>query len=143
MSLPRYPPRLRKTISANLAASSFQSVLTESGIGTCLTRLLKRIGTSTPVCQLPASAGRVGNSGVGILEGPGTVAIAGGLSKSFALRKELECALKEPSRTYPTIRTLQRLRQASRLPALRPGCDHQTAENSVNRNGQLSGRINF
>src|SRR5262249_11396266 len=33
----------------------------------------------------PANAGRIGNAGVGILVGPGTVAVSGGLSKTFAV----------------------------------------------------------
>src|SRR5262249_58559905 len=37
----------------------------------------------------PTGAGRIGNSGVGILRGPGTIAIAGGVSKTFAVREGL------------------------------------------------------
>jgi hypothetical protein len=37
----------------------------------------------------PAGAGRIGNAGVGILEGPGTIAVAGGLSKNFFLLERL------------------------------------------------------
>jgi hypothetical protein len=35
----------------------------------------------------PAGAGRIGNAGVGILEGPGTIAVSAGLSKIFAIRE--------------------------------------------------------
>ena len=43
----------------------------------------------TAFTPTPAGAGRIGNSGVGILVGPGTVAISGGLSKSFAITERL------------------------------------------------------
>lgn len=35
----------------------------------------------------PAGAGRIGNAGVGILQGPGTVAVSAGLSKTFRIRE--------------------------------------------------------
>src|SRR6202008_4205101 len=37
----------------------------------------------------PAGAARVGNAGVGILEGPGTIAVNAGLSKTMTLREGL------------------------------------------------------
>jgi outer membrane receptor protein involved in Fe transport len=35
----------------------------------------------------PANAGRIGNAGVGILEGPGTIAVSAGLSKIFPIKE--------------------------------------------------------
>jgi len=35
----------------------------------------------------PANAGRIGNAGVGILKGPGTIAVSAGLSKTFRIRE--------------------------------------------------------
>jgi hypothetical protein len=35
----------------------------------------------------PAGAGRIGNAGVGILEGPGTISVSAGLSKIFPIRE--------------------------------------------------------
>ncbi len=37
----------------------------------------------------PAGAGRIGNAGVGILEGPGTIAVSAGLSKIFPIRERI------------------------------------------------------
>ena len=37
----------------------------------------------------PAGAGRIGNAGVGILQGPGTIAVSAGLSKIFPIRERL------------------------------------------------------
>ena len=38
----------------------------------------------------PANAGRIGNCGVGILEGPGTLAVSAGLGKSFQLNERIK-----------------------------------------------------
>jgi hypothetical protein len=38
----------------------------------------------------PVNAGRIGNCGVGILEGPGTIAVAAGLGKTFLLTERLK-----------------------------------------------------
>jgi hypothetical protein len=35
----------------------------------------------------PAGAGRIGNAGVGVLPGPGTIAVSAGLSKIFPIRE--------------------------------------------------------
>jgi hypothetical protein len=35
----------------------------------------------------PANAGRIGNAGVGILQGPGTISVSAGLSKTFQVRE--------------------------------------------------------
>jgi hypothetical protein len=35
----------------------------------------------------PAGAGRIGNAGVGILEGPGTISVSAGLAKTFSIRE--------------------------------------------------------
>lgn len=37
----------------------------------------------------PAGAGRIGNAGVGILEGPGTIAVSAGVSKTFQIGERL------------------------------------------------------
>src|SRR5258708_17653059 len=42
----------------------------------------------------PAGAARVGNPGVGILEGPGTIAVNAGLSKAMTIREGFALALR-------------------------------------------------
>jgi hypothetical protein len=37
----------------------------------------------------PGNAGRIGNAGVGILEGPGTISVSAGLSKTFSIRERM------------------------------------------------------
>src|SRR5437899_10936901 len=50
---------------------------------------------------VPPDAGRLGNSGVGILEGPGTVAIAGGLSKTFRVTERLRLRVESTFTNLP------------------------------------------
>ena len=49
----------------------------------------------------PEGAGRFGNSGVGILRGPGTIAIAGGLFKSFSITEKLRVRLEATFTNLP------------------------------------------
>ncbi|MBV8845117.1 MAG: carboxypeptidase regulatory-like domain-containing protein [Bryobacterales bacterium] len=37
----------------------------------------------------PANAGRIGNAGVGVLEGPGTISVSAGLAKTFQIKERL------------------------------------------------------
>ncbi len=48
----------------------------------------------TAFTPTPKGAGRFGNSGVGILRGPGTIAVAGGLFKSFHFTEKLRLRLE-------------------------------------------------
>jgi len=45
----------------------------------------------------PASAGRIGNSGVGILRGPDTLAISGGLARVFQLARRRRLDISSPA----------------------------------------------
>jgi DNA-binding response OmpR family regulator len=45
----------------------------------------------------PAGAGRLGNCGVGILEGPGTIAVSAGLGKTFVLTERLKLRFESTS----------------------------------------------
>jgi len=92
----------------------------------------------------PAGAGRPGNAGVGICEGPGTVTVSGGLSKTFSLTEKLRMRFEA---TFTNILNHPNF--------LAPPTDVsspsnfgvtqtvQTAENGGNRVGQLSLRIDF
>lgn len=92
----------------------------------------------------PVGAGRIGNAGVGILEGPGTVAVAGGLGKNFMvverLRLRFEATftnlLNHPNFAPPAtdISSPSTFGQTSSV---------QTAENGGNRTGQLALRLDF
>ena len=92
----------------------------------------------------PVGAARVGNAGVGILEGPGTVAVNAGLSKTMTLREGLRLRFEAtftnvlnhtnfapPSTNVSNLSTFGVLQSA------------QTAENGGNRTGQVALRLDF
>ena len=88
-------------------------------------------------------AGPVGNCGVGILEGPGTTTISAGLSKNFHITERLRLRfegtftnlLNHPNFAPPPTNVT-----ASSFGVVQ---SVQTAENSGNRTGQLSLRLDF
>jgi hypothetical protein len=93
----------------------------------------------------PAGAGRVGNAGVGTLEGPGTLTIAAGLAREFRLgsrglrgRVEVTCTnilnrtnFAPPATDVTTPATFGKTTST------------QTAENAGTRSGQLAFRLTF
>ena len=92
----------------------------------------------------PAGAARIGNAGVGILEGPGTIAMSAGLSKVMAIREGLRMRFEA---TFTNV--LNHTNYApppdlniedAQFGKLGPG---QTAENAGNRTGQLALRFDF
>lgn len=91
----------------------------------------------------PVPSGPVGNCGVGILEGPGTSTIAAGLAKNFQLSERLRLRfegtftnlLNHPNFAPPPTNVT-----ASSFGIVQ---SVQTAENSGNRTGQLSLRLDF
>ena len=96
------------------------------------------------LAPVPVGAGRFGNAGLGSLEGPGTVTSAGGLSKTFSVfekaRLRFEATftnmLNHPNFAIPA-RVLSTPSTFGLLTTV------QTAENSGNRVGQLSLRLQF
>jgi len=92
----------------------------------------------------PAGAGRIGNAGVGILEGPGTIAVAGGLSKNFFILERLKLRfeasftnlLNHPNFAPPST-------DVSSPDTFGKTSSVQTAENGGNRTGQLALRLEF
>jgi Carboxypeptidase regulatory-like domain len=92
----------------------------------------------------PAGAGRIGNAGVGILEGPGTIAVSAGLSKIFQIRERLRLRFEStftnvlnhtnfapPASDVSSPSTFGILQSA------------QTAGQGGNRTGQLALRLDF
>jgi hypothetical protein len=92
---------------------------------------------------VPRGAGRFGNSGVGVLIGPGTVAIAAGLAKTFIIADKARLRLEgtftnlpnHPNFAPPNTNISSAL--FGRLTTV------QSAENSGNRTGQVGARIDF
>jgi hypothetical protein len=90
------------------------------------------------------AAGRIGNCGVGTLKGPGTVAIAGGLSKTFALREHLRMRFEATFTNLPNHPNFAPPAVDVSAPATFGRITSvQSAENSGNRTGQLAIRLDF
>ena len=92
----------------------------------------------------PAGAGRIGNAGVGILEGPGTIAVSAGMSKTFVVQERLRFRFEAtftnalnhtnfapPASDVSSPATFGVLQSA------------QTAGQGGNRTGQLALRMDF
>jgi Carboxypeptidase regulatory-like domain len=92
----------------------------------------------------PAGAARIGNAGVGILEGPGTIVVNGGLSKAIVIREGLRIrfeatftnALNHTNFAPPAVN----VSNPSTFGVLQSA---QTAEYGGNRTGQLALRFDF
>jgi Carboxypeptidase regulatory-like domain len=88
--------------------------------------------------------GRIGNSGVGILQGPGTTAIAAGLAKTLLVREGLKVRFEatftnlpnHPNFLPPAV-DVSSPNTFGKITAV------QSAENSGNRTGQLALRFDF
>jgi hypothetical protein len=88
-------------------------------------------------------AGRFGNAGVGILEGPGTIAISAGLAKTLRLTEKLHLRTEATFTNlpnHPNFAVPQTLITNARFGVL---TRVQSDENSGNRTGQLSARLEF
>jgi hypothetical protein len=98
----------------------------------------------TAFMNTPAGANRFGNAGPGILIGPGTIAVAAGMSKTFPIKERLRMRLEAAFTNLPnhpnfavpglTVSTPTTFGKVTSV---------QSAENSGNRNGQVSVRLDF
>ncbi len=92
----------------------------------------------------PVGAGRIGNAGVGILEGPGTISVSAGLAKVFPIRESVQMRFEAtftnalnhtnfapPASDFSSPATFGILDSA------------QTAGQGGNRTGQLALRLDF
>jgi hypothetical protein len=92
----------------------------------------------------PANAGRIGNAGVGILVGPGTVAISGGLSKTYALTEKVKLRFETTFTNLPNHPNFAPPAVDVSTPAtFGRTTTVQTAEGAGNRVGQVSLRLEF
>ena len=91
----------------------------------------------------PIPSGPVGNCGVGILEGPGTTAVAAGLSKTFHLSERMRLRFESTFTNlfnHPNFATPPTNVTSSSFGIVQ---SVQSAENSGNRTGQVSLRLDF
>jgi len=90
----------------------------------------------------PANAGRIGNGGVGILTGPGTLAISGGLAKAFALGARARLRFETTFTNLPNHPNFAPPAADASTPAtFGRTTSVQTAEGAGNRVGQVSLRL--
>ena len=92
----------------------------------------------------PIGAGRFGNSGVGILQGPGTAAVSLGLAKEFRVTESVHVRFESTftnvlnhTNFAPPATQIDNKSTFGQLTA------PQTAENAGNRTGQLALRLDF
>jgi len=92
----------------------------------------------------PAGAGRFGNAGVGILEGPGTLGVSLGLAKVFKVTEKTKLRFESTftnvlnhTNFAPPATQIDNTATFGVLSA------PQTAENAGNRTGQLALRLDF
>ncbi len=132
---------------ANLNEANRPAVVKPDQIGNC------NISNPTPngwfnlaaFVPTPQGAGRIGNAGVGVCEGPGTVTIAGGLSKNIPLREKLRLRFEA---TFTNILNHPNFAPPASMDVSAPSSfgvtqTVQTSENGGNRTGQLSLRLDF
>src|SRR5262249_5377165 len=92
----------------------------------------------------PAGAGRIGNSGGGILTGPPTLAGYAGLAKKFVLREHLNARLEATFTNLPNLSNYAAPAVDVSTPATFGKVTAvQSAEGAGNRTGQLSLRLEF
>ncbi len=92
----------------------------------------------------PAGAGRIGNAGVGILEGPGTISVSAGLSKTFQIKERMRLRFES---TFTNVLNHTNfappatdISSASTFGVLQSA---QTAGQGGNRTGQVALRLDF
>jgi Carboxypeptidase regulatory-like domain len=91
----------------------------------------------------PAGAGRFGNAGVGILQGPGTATVSLGIAKQFHITETIHARLES---TFTNV--LNHTNLAPPITAIDSSTfgaltSAQTAENAGNRTGQAALRVDF
>ncbi len=92
----------------------------------------------------PIPSGPVGNCSVGSLVGPGTVAIAGGVSKTFAIGERVHAKLESTFTNLPNhFNYAPPAVDVSSPATFGKTTSVQTAENAGNRTGQVALRIEF
>ena len=92
----------------------------------------------------PAGAGRFGNAGVGILQGPGTAAVSLGLAKIFPVRERVKVRFESTFTNVLNHTNFAPPATQIDVPATFGILSApQTAENAGNRTGQVALRVEF
>ncbi len=98
----------------------------------------------TAFTPTPQGAGRFGNAGVGTLRGPGTIAVAGGLFKSFSVTERLRLRVEATFTNLPNHPNFAAPGQwVDRPGSFGKTTSVQGQENSGNRGGQVGARLDW
>ncbi len=97
----------------------------------------------TAFAPTPAGAGRFGNAGVGILQGPGTTAASLGLAKVFHVTEDVRVRFESTFTNVLNHTNFAPPATQINNPTFGVLSAPQTAENAGNRTGQLALRIEF
>jgi hypothetical protein len=144
-------PYLTPTISPNLDQTNTNPVAEGSivrpdvvGNPTPANRTPSNYFNLNAFAPTPAGAARIGNAGVGILEGPGTIAVNAGLSKTMTIREGLRLRFEA---TFTNVLNhtnfappATNVSNPSTFGVLQSA---QTAENGGNRTAQVALRLDF
>lgn len=107
------------------------------------TQALDRIWDLNSFTAPPRGAGRFGNAGAGVLRGPGTIAVAAGLSKTLVVRERAQVRLEATFTNVPNHPNFLPPANSISNPQFGRLTTVQSAENSGNRTGQLGMRVEF
>jgi hypothetical protein len=137
-------------LTPTISSSADQSNTNVEGRGAVLRPDVVSAGTPGAVSYknlsflaTPNGAGRFGNAGVGILEGPGTAAVSLGVAKSFRITEQVHARFES---TFTNVLNHTNFAppataiDSSNFGALTSA---QTAENAGNRTGQAALRVDF
>jgi hypothetical protein len=92
----------------------------------------------------PVGAGRIGNAGVGILQGPGTVSVNAGLAKTFDLSERFKLRFEATfTNVFNHTNFAPPATNISNPSTFGVLIADQTAENGGNRTGQVALRLDF
>lgn len=91
----------------------------------------------------PAPIGRFGNSGVGILEGPGTVNLSMGVGKAFVITERVRAKIEASFTNLPNHTNLADPRLAITSSAFGKITSERSAEFGGHRTGQVGVRLEF
>ncbi len=98
----------------------------------------------TAFTATPVGAGRFGNAGVGILEGPGTIAVAGGLAKTFQITEQVRLRAEGSFTNLPNHPNfMPPALVVSNTTSFGKTSSTSGVENGGNRSGQVGLRLTF
>lgn len=130
--------------NTNLSARTFFARPDRIGDGNLSNPTPGRYYDITAFAPPPVGAGRFGNAGEGILMAPGTIAVAAGLSKTFAVTEKVRLRMEGTFTNLPNHPNFfQPVVNISNSSAFGKLTSVQSSENSGNRSGQVGVRLEF